>query len=753
MGLRDLQPGESIGAGRLTPVVCIPVFGASELFAQCLRSVLSHTPLDVPVLVADDASPDDAMRPMLAELAATGALEHDVIYVRQPANVGLVRNLNDALRSASPGDAILLNSDCMVADGWLDGLRRAAYSDDTVATASALTNHGTILSVPERNHPVERFPQDWSFELVARRIREASPRLYPRIPTAVGHCMYVRRCALELVGDLDEAFSPGYGEEVDFSQRCILNGLSHVAADDVFVLHSPGSSFGSDNPLREEHERLLAARYPHYHPTVAAAEEDVSSPLARSLSAARRAIVGLSVTIDGRCLGPIHTGTQIQTLEVIHAIWSTGEARVRVILPPDAGRYAKRALASIPEVEVATVREIERGTYKSDIVHRPYQVTSADDLELLDRAGERLVISHQDLIAFHNPGYFPSYESWLAYRRLSRQALSLADMVVFLTRHAANDAIVNDLAEPGVARVVNPGADHRLMTLHPEPRPPAALSGLDTAYLLCLGTDYRHKNRLFALRLFAALRGSQGWDGRLVLAGPRVDTGSSAGPEATLLMADRDLARATVELPAVSEAEKSWLVNHAQAVLYPTVSEGFGLVPFEAAAAGVPCVFAPQTSLAEVLAADTAAIIPWDPEATAERVAPLLRAGEERNAVVEATREAGRRFKWDDTGRGLVQVYREALDRPYREARSLAREGVGYSQLFSSLGEDGFRLVGPDGYLPPEVMRALLAISTRRTLRIPAFSLLRGIYRTGYRARHRGSSVPASGNSRPPELD
>ncbi len=53
----------------------------------------------------------------------------------------------------------------------------------------------------------------------------------------------MRRSALELVGDFDEAFAPGYEEEVDFSQRCIRHGLSHVLADDVFVLHYGGGSF------------------------------------------------------------------------------------------------------------------------------------------------------------------------------------------------------------------------------------------------------------------------------------------------------------------------------------------------------------------------------------------------------------------------------------------------------------------------------------------------------------------------------
>ena len=203
---------------------------------------------------------------------------------------------------------MLLNSDCVVAAGWLEGLRRAAHSDELVATASALTNHGTILSVPERNRPLPGAAAG-----AADRRQPPAPcstqslRLYPRLPTAIGHCVYVRRHALDLVGDFDLAFSPGYGEEVDFSQRCLLHGLVHVAADDVFVLHHGAARSGEDggsNPLQREHERIINARYPYYQRAQTAASKAELGPLPRALATARRAMRGLTATIDARCLGP-----------------------------------------------------------------------------------------------------------------------------------------------------------------------------------------------------------------------------------------------------------------------------------------------------------------------------------------------------------------------------------------------------------------------------------------------------------------
>ncbi|MGB0092075.1 MAG: glycosyltransferase, partial [Solirubrobacteraceae bacterium] len=245
MPARWITPATRIEARRGEVVVCIPVYAGHEHFVGCLRSVLAHTPPDVSILVCDDASPDDRSERLVRKLHREGIVKHELFYVRRTENVGFPANVNDAFASCAPADVLLLNSDCVVADGWLDGLREAAGSQSNVATATSLTNHGSIVSVPERGVSVPRLPQDWSLDDAAAAVRARSPRLHPRLLTAIGHCVYVRRTALELVGDFDLAFSPGYGEEVDFSQRCLRAGLCHVAADDVLVFHHGGGSFAT----------------------------------------------------------------------------------------------------------------------------------------------------------------------------------------------------------------------------------------------------------------------------------------------------------------------------------------------------------------------------------------------------------------------------------------------------------------------------------------------------------------------------
>ena len=729
-GLRELKSGESLGAQRGEAVVCIPVYGAPELFAECLTSVLANTPHDVRIMIADDASPDPAIGDFVRSLA--GTLQHSVSYLRQPENLGFPGNVNTAFAAAGDADVVVLNSDCMVAEGWLAGLRRAAYSDALVATASALTNHGTILSVPQRNRPLPGIPQQQDLAETASAVRKLSPRFYPNLPTAVGHCMYIRRQALDLVGDFDLAFSPGYGEEVDFSQRCVLHGLVHVGADDVFVLHHAGGSFGADgvaNPVQEEHDRIVEARYPYYERATAAAATATFGRLPRAIASAKRAMVGLTVTIDGRCLGPLMTGTQVHTLQLIKALAATGQVGLRVIVQPDLGGYAAGELAKLDRVQLLPHTAVHPGMDKTDVAHRPYQVSNANDLLMLSCAGERQVITHQDLIAYRNPGYFPGYPQWERHRRLTREALTLADRVVFFSHHAINDAFTEDLVEPEKARVVYIGVDHSESVPAENRRPPEKAESLSGApFLLCLGTDFKHKNRMFALRLVEQLREAHGWEGRLVLAGPRVSDGSSAGEEATYLATRPELAAAVLTLPAVDEAEKAWLLENCLAVLYPTTYEGFGLMPFEAADHGRPCLFASQTALAELLPAELATLVPWDPRESANRVSELLARPEAMLEHVHAVRRAAGPLTWQSTAESLVDVYFAAAASPAREAARMAQELLEvererdelqrkYAELWQSLTPDARTLVAPRGPLDPEARHSLAAVVRRPLLR------------------------------------
>lgn len=628
--------------------VCVIGGDGDELLTATLDSVRSHTPADVPVVV----------------LGSTPA----------------------------QGDVVLLDSGCVVAAGWLDGLRDAAAADGAVATASALTHQDVKVQAGAR------------FDDEAAVARNRSLRLWPRLPAARRPCVYVRRSALELIGE-PEAVGLTRAE---LSRRCTEVGLLHVLADDVLVL-----------------DRRAAPAEP-----MGAGADTIPTPRAiRAAGRIRRAITGLSAVIDGRILYGPTIGTHVHIVELVAGLARTGKVRLTVIAPDNPSDYAIARLASERGVTLVTYREASNaGGAPADVVHRPFQLSNAGDLTFLRTLGDRLILTQQDLIGYRNPSYFPDPDTWGGYRTLTALALATADRIAFFSSHARADAIDEDLVDPTRAVVVRLGVDHGFAPGEQRPSAPAGVEPLASGAeaILCLGTDFRHKNRVFALRVLEQLKDRHGWNGVLVFAGPTVAHGSSREQEAQWLSVHPRLAEAILDIGAVSEAEKAWLFERSALVLYPSIVEGFGLVPFEAAAHNTPCMWAPVTSLSELLPDDVAGIVPWDEKQSADHALALLRDAEARRRSLDAIRTAAEPLTWDATAAELLELYETAADAP-------ARTGTAFDTL--PLGEDAMRLVGPGGELPSDVHRPLLALATHPRIAGPIFSALKVGYNASQRLR------------------
>jgi glycosyltransferase involved in cell wall biosynthesis len=692
------------------------------------------------VLVIASGRPE-AVSECLATVRAHGGAELTVTEAATDTS-----SVNVAIERLAPADVVLLCEPCRVAPDWIERLRSAADSDTNIATASALAVAGTPLALEKRGaREKDGEPSEGhDFAAIASSVAARSSALRPRLSRAVGPCIYIRRDALELVGQLDERLDLRSALENDFAQRCVLSGLTHVAADDVVVERLAG-----EEQAEGELGPALRERYPYLADTPLAD----SGVLAYALQSAREPRSRLAVTLDARALDGAITGTHVHILELILALARTDALELRLLLRAERiDRETRDLLAALPHTELLAAEGLDPATPRSTVFHRPQQTFSPSDVALALALGERFVLSQLDLIAYRNPGYFHDAATWEDYRAASRHGLSAAERVVVFSEHTREELLADALVEHARLGVVPPGLDHRAAG---EPTRPATFPDgvLEAGFLLCLGTDFRHKNRLFALRLLSMLQARHGWRGGLVLAGTHIDPGSSAEIERAYLHEHPELQDAIVSLGPVSEREKAWLIAHAGAIVYPSVYEGFGLVPFESALSGVPCIFAPQSSLAEEAPADTATIVPWDPVASATNALSLLSDTQLRGEHVRALAERARGFTWDATARAMVDVYREAATAPLRDSATLSRDLVKREARLSVQHEEevarltverehaqhmydalnaevgfGLSLIGPRGALPESAQRALLALAARPTLSRPLFAALASVF-------------------------
>jgi glycosyltransferase involved in cell wall biosynthesis len=260
------------------------------------------------------------------------------------------------------------------------------------------------------------------------------------------------------------------------------------------------------------------------------------------------------------------------------------------------------------------------------------------------------VVSVHDLAPVLFPGIKPRRQE-LAFRTSIRRAVRRATRIV-----AVSETTARDVARLwGVRReqisVVPNGVDERFVR---GDRPSAAAHvrdrwGLDRPYVLFVGTLEPRKGVDLLLSTIALAR-ERALDRSFVLVG-------RAGYRGT------DLVRRATELGArllddVPDEELPRLYQAADALLVPSIYEGFGLTPLEAMACGTPAVVAAGAGALEEVSGAAAIVVP---ERTPEVwLAALDEATHRRGELAERGLGHARQFRWSVVGRRFRAVLDEA---------------------------------------------------------------------------------------------
>jgi GT2 family glycosyltransferase len=244
--------------------VIVPIFNAPDDVAICLDALMRHASPIMRVWLVDDASTDPKIAMLISRFQERAQVSVKVL--RNAHNLGFVGTVNRALGLVKQ-DVLLLNSDTIVSQGWIEAIATAAERVAGVASITPWSNNAEICSYPRFcvNNPV---PTDLS--RLAKACAKVSPR-YPELPTGVGFCMFMSRAAIQRVGGFDQAtFGRGYGEENDWCLRAAGMGFRNILCDDAFVAHTGGRSFAATGEKPGgENLRRLSARYPFYQARVA----------------------------------------------------------------------------------------------------------------------------------------------------------------------------------------------------------------------------------------------------------------------------------------------------------------------------------------------------------------------------------------------------------------------------------------------------------------------------------------------------
>ena len=268
------------------------------------------------------------------------------------------------------------------------------------------------------------------------------------------------------------------------------------------------------------------------------------------------------------------------------------------------------------------------------------------------------VVTMYDLSFVHYPEVVPKARR-LYLRLLARRSCQRARRVIAISQSTARDVAASfgispdkiDIAVPGVSDQFRPMLSFDVEAFRQR-------KGLPERFLLFVGTLEPRKNLPMLLRAYAQLPAFDRAAVHLVLAGGR----GWMYQEIFRTIDEYDLGD-TVHLPGyLPPDELPWWYNAAEAFIFPSLFEGFGLPVVEAMACGTPVLVSDVSSLPEA-AGDTGLLLPpQDIDAWTEALALAIRDPAWREDAGRRAQLRALDFTWANTAAQTIASYRRALD-------------------------------------------------------------------------------------------
>ena len=227
-----------------------------------------------------------------------------------------------------------------------------------------------------------------------------------------------------------------------------------------------------------------------------------------------------------------------------------------------------------------------------------------------------------------------------------------------------SDSSRRDVAEiyqtdPARIHVIHHGVEPAFFNLPNAPeRDPSVLGSAGVPpgrYVLAVSTIHRHKNWLRLFDAFDVLI-REGRQERLVIAGLR----GKASPDVRIRLQDARLAAGVTLLGWQPRSVVLSLYQHAEALVFPSTFEGFGMPVLEAMAAGVPVACSDIPPLKEIAGNVAEFFDPSSPEEIADALRRVLDEPRRRASMIARGRERAAGSTWHATAERTLAVLLEA---------------------------------------------------------------------------------------------
>ena len=344
------------------------------------------------------------------------------------------------------------------------------------------------------------------------------------------------------------------------------------------------------------------------------------------------------------------TGTGQYTAQLLSALAAKGSPEDYLLLGGAAeGRGDHLSKIRLEQI-VAPRRAAEAG---AAVLHYPYFAAPL-------ASSVPVVATVHDLIPVLLPAYRGSPLVRL-YSALVCAGVRRARLVIADSESTRRDVLRHLDISPARVRVIPLAASSRFSQA-PGPAEREAVQrryALPPRFALYVGGLDQRKNVPRLIEAFALARQRRSLPHYLVIVGSR-------RPPSRLFPDPAEAARRAgvkneVVFPGyVPDEDLPALYSLAEAFVYPSLYEGFGLPPLEAMACGTPVVCSEASSLPEVVGDAGLLVRPADVEGLAEALGQVLVDAKLREELSWRGRRRASQFSWERTARATRQIYYEA---------------------------------------------------------------------------------------------
>jgi glycosyltransferase involved in cell wall biosynthesis len=268
-----------------------------------------------------------------------------------------------------------------------------------------------------------------------------------------------------------------------------------------------------------------------------------------------------------------------------------------------------------------------------------------------------MVATIHDLAPFHVTGKYDPLRMFYG-RVVVKRLAQRQHTIIAISRNTARDILRFFDVPRDRVRVIYNGLDHKRF------RPPANAAAHEAPrahwkvgapfFLYVSRLEHPGKNHVRLIAAFNHFKRATGSPWQLVFAG-KDWTGSEAIHEAIRQSPFRSDIRA---LGFVSDTELPSLYHAADACVYPSLYEGFGMPPVEAMACGCPVLSSDRGALGEVIGDAALLVDPDDTHDLSRKLRAMAVDHDLRLRLRERGLRQARRFDWAETAAATLDVYR-----------------------------------------------------------------------------------------------